>query len=349
MDENIPPVPIAPELLTSNPKFKLLHRHLTTNILDNDASTLKTNATYDDTFKTHQKLHIKQVKDAILTTTLKSLAYADDNSKKDAGSESILNSQLRDLILIVVAYIQDSEHQPLSAEDQDLLSEEIDLFRSNLPRISQALSQKLIIQHKNLSTFAAQALLSLYPDSIPQTTTTSISSSASPNISLSTSIIKLQEQHNLNQTHVLPQLLTTLTNSLTTLLQLQTTQLTHIIRRLEQHTYGAETRYMHSRTNFLATVAAGLEAKSNVMKLEARAKLYAPGSRVREELEATRARLVKDRQVVENRVGMIEEALHEYAEADGKGGEVLKTLGRRYAEIEKQMEVIRSDVEKLKR
>src|SRR5271170_5818246 len=107
--------PIAPSVLSTNPEFASLHAHLTTTLLDPDASTRALNATYEPTASRLHTHHVQSAKQHILRRALSSLA---------ASGASNLPPDVQDLLGVAATYLAAAARLPLRASDHDLLAPE---------------------------------------------------------------------------------------------------------------------------------------------------------------------------------------------------------------------------------
>ena len=275
-----------------------------------------------------------------------------DDASPTTKTETLSSARIRDLILLVSTYLDvhfnPSLGRALPIEQEELLAEDLGMFKSNISIVAGALSSQLVTLEKSLCKLSNIALHGTGDDASAITTP--------PYSSLLTN---LQQQslhlHNLH-TKTLPFSLTTLHSTLHTLLILQR-QLLHLqLQHLETSHHGVLSRYYTSKLVFLKTVAQTMALKSQVVVLEARQELeLSPEAEkrkaiMREQLETTE----RGEEGLDERIKILEGAVREYETLDaggrkGEGGDILRKLGQRYGEIEVEMEKVRIDIEMLER
>jgi hypothetical protein len=327
--------PIDSAILESNPNFARLHSRLTTTLLALDASTNAKNITHVSTTETLRRHHIKVTKDEILKRGLTSLA-----GLKDQENEYMLPAPLRELVYTISLYISDGPAMNLNDHDHDLMAQEVEDFRANLPEISQVLSAYLQWQHDTLHNIASQAIPKQQrPLRKP------------PNQTLQGLISTLQPQDSS------PHLQATF-QTLLSLLSLQSKLLTTQITHLERHKHGTLSRHRLARAAHLSAVATALALKTRVMYLTTLKATYsgdmqsALGNYARH-LNGEERKLRQREDVLK---GMVEEYEGvQLGEGEGSraatgslsGGSVMSQLGQKYGEILKEIEDVKSDIRKL--
>ena len=251
-------------------------------------------------------------------------------------------ASLRDLILLMSAYVDAccdaSFAKAVTDDERELLSEDIQHFTANIPAVADAMSAHLIDLEASLRVLSNSALESHEDDHRPPSPTT-----------LSESI-ELQQTDLSRLRASLSPSLTTLQRTLHQFLTVQNTLLLNLLRHIEISKHGIPSRHAVSKVAFLDTVAQTMALKTEVLVLEARLRAAA-GPEAEERRETARREMemmeAEDRRL-DARASVLEGVWEEY-EAVDPGGTVMKTLGRRYAEIEAEMEGVRGDIEKLER
>lgn len=326
----IPPVP--PALLASNPKFEKLHQHLIQSAVDLDASTIALNASRQCITDQLQLQRVHAAEDRILTASLYEMCTSED-----------LPKDLRDLIFVIASYVADAGKLGLTNDEHAMMREDVQPFRLSLDETSEALGRSLSSKHEALASVAALATEALSTSRIPRHDARCISSySQAHPPDLSSQIGMLTSSVNHLRTQRLPSAQYEATNSLILLLRSQAQYLRHLIRYLEQRKHGAEARHLVARAQFLSTVAQGLEAKTKVTYLEQRRDIYSP--QLRQKLASKMNELDEEEVTLVARRRDLQAALDEYEDA---GGDVMRKLGKKYAEVEDEIEEVKRDVKRL--
>jgi hypothetical protein len=253
--------------------------------------------------------------------------------------------RLRDLVLIISAYLDHTTpDSSVGVREEDPLAEDIDLFRANILHIARAVSSRVTTLESSLCALSDLALQS------------DVDSRRESSSSLSSSLQVQVEKLNTVRTAALPSSLARLASTLHSLLSLQRTLLHLQITHLESSKHGVLSRYNGARVAFLSTVAQTMALKTQVLVLEARREVdMAPETEEKKRLARTRFQQMEDEErEMDGRLRVLEGVVGEYEELDpgGKGAagvEVMTKLGRRYAEIEAEMETVKSDIEMLER
>jgi hypothetical protein len=247
--------------------------------------------------------------------------------------------------LIISAYLDHTTpDSSVGVREEDLLAEDIDLFRANILHIAHAVSSRITTLESSLSALSDIALQS------------DVDSSRESSSSLSSSLQVQIEKLNTLRTTALPSSLARLASTLHSLLSLQRTLLHLQITHLESSKHGVLSRYNGARVAFLSTVAQTMALKTQVLVLEARRDVdMAPETEEKRRLARTRFQQMEDEErEMDERLRVLEGVVGEYEGLDpgGKGAagvEVMTKLGRRYVEIEAEMETVKSDIEMLER
>ena len=324
--------PVAPADLVSNPKFEKVHQHIAQNLLDTDASTKSVNASYQPASEQLHTQRISVAEDRILIASLLELCSSED-----------LPHDLQDLILIIATYISDANILALSDLEHKLISGDAQVFRSRLSEVVEPLAKFLNSQHDILASTASSANKGAYTSKIPNGDAKyRFHDSQAHHIGLSSQIDTLVSKVQRLRDQAAPSAQVEATNSLISLLKSQAHYLQHLIRHLEQRKHGAEARHLVARAQFLSSVAQGLEAKTKVTYLEERRDVYSP--QLRQRLANRMSELEEEEGKIAVRGRKLQAALDEYEDA---GGDALRVLGRRYGEIEHDIEEVKRDVETL--
>ena len=317
--------PVAPALFAANPKFAKLHQHLINNALDADASTTALNASRQPTIQQLQLRRVRTAEYRIVTASLYEL-YAAEGLPKE-------------LLLIIASYVSDADKLGLTKIEHDLMSEDVRAFSERLDEVVEALVPILRAKHELLACIASQAHDASSTSKILGHTPSS-SKALPPD--LSSQIDNLTSSIDRLRTQSLPSIQYEATNSLVSLTRSQCQLLQHLIRHLEQRKHRAEARHLVARSHFLSSVAQGLEAKSRVTYLEQRRDVYS--SQLRQNLTSKMDELNEEEVSLAARRRDLQAALDEYEDA---GGDVMRKLGKKYAEVENEIEAVKRDVQRL--
>ncbi len=324
--------PVAPALSASNPRFEKLYQHLLNHALDHDASTTAINVPNQINTEQLQVQRVHAAEDRLLIASLFELYNSEELSK-----------DLRDLILIIASYVNDASKLSLTGCEHDLMREDVRAFRGRLNEIAEALAPNLSSKHETFAVIASSACDDKSTSKMPTADDQYMPSSSRVHPSdLSSHINTLTSGIDRFQTRTLPSAQYDATNSLVLLLRSQAQHLQHLIRHLELRKRGAEARRLVARAQFLSTVAKGLEAKTKVTYLERRQDVYSP--QLRQKLKDRVRRFDEEEASIAVRRRDLQAALNEYEVA---GGEVMRTLGKKYAEIENAIGEVQGDVERL--
>lgn len=164
------------------------------------------------------------------------------------------------------------------------------------------------------------------------------------------SLLTLQRAHLASLRDTLPTTLTTLSSSLTTLLTLHRDIVCHRLRTLQATKHGVLSRWTSSRASFLSSVATAMSLKTRILVLQEQNNVG--HSRSSQVITDKMNSLDEQDTILDRRIEELSSLLGQYSLAlhddPRRGFEVLKTLGRRYGEIENDIERVREDIERLK-
>jgi hypothetical protein len=297
---------------------------LTTQHLNPDASTKSKSIQHEQAAKKLRQHHVQTARDDILRRSLHNVV-----------ADETLPSKLVELILTIATYLAEAPNLVLSDEAHDLMMPEVEAFQENLHILAPILSQHIKHERDSLLPLTATSTL---PSKPFKAASSSSSSSLSANLATRLTVLR-----NL-QTSTIPTATTSLSNTLSTLLSVHTTHLSAQIRHLELHTHGTQSRHTSARATYLSTVAAGLEAKVQILALQARQGIYTPA--VQGALTTYSAHLRDFRSRLREREGMLTRELDLYQDV---GGEGLQECARRYGVVGKEIEVVKGEVARLER
>ncbi|ETI20224.1 hypothetical protein G647_08258 [Cladophialophora carrionii CBS 160.54] len=257
-----------------------------------------------------------------------------------------LPPRLRDLVLIISASVDGAGldgQSGAAGQEEDLLSEDINLFRANILHIAEVVSLRVIAVESSLTAFADLALEREVDSRMGLS-------------SLSSSLQVQVEKLNALRTNALPSSLARLASTLHSLRTLQRTLLHLQLTFLEKSKHGVLSRYNAARIVFLSTVAQTMALKTQVLVLEARREVVT-SPETKQKMDLARARyqqMETEEREMDERIKTLEEVVGEYEGLDtggrgAAGGEIMAKLGRRYGEIEAELETVKRDIEMLER
>jgi hypothetical protein len=219
-----------------------------------------------------------------------------------------------------------------------LLEEDIANFKDNLTSISSAVSTHLVGIEANLSAIACIA-----------TNDTDKSVTPSHDKVLLHDIIQpqLDHLHTLRNT-TLPPTLDSLGSTLHAYLSTNTSTINLNLRTLESTKHGIPRRHTLSLATFLSTVASALDLKTQVLVHEARRS--ADSKETRSWLQHRLSEMEQEEKVVDERLKVLTDVAAEYEhESIDPGHKVMRKLGSKYKEIERETEQVKEDIEKLEK
>ncbi|OQO09210.1 hypothetical protein B0A48_06101 [Cryoendolithus antarcticus] len=299
--------PISQSVLTSNPKFEVLHRDLCTNRLNSDGSstvdekTRKERESFSDDLRSAR---VEAAKRAIVKSELRRVAL---------GSNE-LPEELQELVAVLSAQLEGQER----AEDEDLLEEYVERFKTNPSPVVHLLQRAIIDNSESLAKVVD-------PDiplaDIPAHFETLKSSIVTSNTQIAQS--RLMLAHQASELHALnDQILTT------------------SIRLLEQSIHGSAPRATKAQADYLALVAEGMSKKLAVQHAQVLAPVY--GIEAQTALKAKVEAMVSEERKLRREREEMEEKLGAYRK--GK----LEGVARELGEIKRESEKVRGEIERLK-
>ncbi|KAF1944267.1 hypothetical protein EJ02DRAFT_452636 [Clathrospora elynae] len=226
--------PVDPAVLQRNPNFEVLYKDLCTRKLNANVSSrdTKKQRVHDEIRKTLQKTLTTHLSTHLLITSLATLP----------SKVPDLPPSLHPIIELVTAHLTNQ----ICSSDREILSGDTAIFLDNISTISTALSTQLIVLAGYLSKIAD-------PNNPP-----SISG-------LSSRATALHQTATQDLPRTLQASLTSLTNSLSTLLATHSSLLSTSIKILEQTQHGSLSRHTKSSADLQHTRATllGLQAKTH--------------------------------------------------------------------------------------
>lgn len=331
----IPSIPA--EDLSKNPDFARLYTRLLSDLLDDDCSTRAAAQERNSALYQLCQRNILEAKDSILASSLQNLT---------AGpTASHFSNELRELTYTISVYVSEGQTNSIPEGVHDLMNEDVEAFLSNLPEISAPLSSHIIGQSDELLRQAqkAQEQEEGHDSSQMLSIINALTSPAPTQASNTASLNALQA----------------------TLVQLSTltTLLDTTITRLERHTHGTVSRYWRGQAEHLSAVANALALKMQILDIQQQKATYT--TEFREALRNYAQHLDDEQHRALDRVNMLTNILTEYEgqylsnEPDNEteeaarnpgrnsGAAVLEELGKRYGELCREIENVKTDLCKL--
>ncbi|KAK4947625.1 hypothetical protein LTR10_013571 [Elasticomyces elasticus] len=302
-----------------------------------------------------RKARVSRMKMEILREVLRDIAFVDhpdqtqDRVDMDEGPRMDFRTG--------VSLQQDRTPSSIGLADGELLlADDVALFKENIGITADAVGTRLVEIEREMSDIAALAGSNEMETQYGETDQVDINAiiasrqgqPAQKQSLVSTLTAQTSYLATLNDT--LPTILTSLSSTLTTLQTLHRETLSQQIRALETTKHGVLSRWTTSRAQFLASVAKAMSLKTRIMVLEEQNNLQQnlPTEAITEKMVG----LDEQETDLDRRIEALSDLLGKYEDLDTnprRGVDVLRTLGRRYAEIEREIGVVREDIERLGR
>ncbi|KAF2497378.1 hypothetical protein BU16DRAFT_605713 [Lophium mytilinum] len=300
--------PIDLSTLDQNPGFNALYKDLTTRKFNTDGSS-KDLKRQRAHAEVQKKLQSARIEAA--KSQILRASLIDLPSKSDG-----LPPELHEVIEIICAQLNGQ----IPPEDRDILQDDADYFLENIAPITAAISANLTITAQHLARIAN-------PSGTPL---------LSPPFYLATLSL-------LDSNTALANDLTTTRHSLatlaSTLLTTHTSLLTALIRILEQTLHGAVSRGTRAHAEQLAVKADVLNAQASIHALT-----HPLPTPLVESLKEYSAALEKEQLRLKTRERAALKMLKAYEDAGGKG---MAEIAGRFAEVGREMERVREEIERL--
>ncbi|KEF55320.1 uncharacterized protein A1O9_08974, partial [Exophiala aquamarina CBS 119918] len=278
-------------------------------------------------------------------STLPAPAKAQDRDQQ-------ISSHTGDLLALITAYLNLGDEtngtNQLAFEDAELLADEISRFKTDITAISSAVSTRLLALESSLISLASLTAVESSSPPAPTTQLVCIQDSNGQTGSLISTLTPQTTHLSQLRGSALPNCLATLTQNLHAILRSQAHQLQSSLLRLESSKHGVQSRHAQSRAAFLATVAATMDLKAQVLVLEKQIVVDAGGQETREWVKMKLDALTDQESGLEDRIMELSGVLAEYEAVDPEL-RVLKRLGARYREVEGEMDLVKRDIERLER
>ncbi|KAI9839579.1 MAG: hypothetical protein M1819_002205 [Sarea resinae] len=307
--------PVDPAVLAKNPQFEKLYKQLISSKLNPDGSTKGSSAQESrDAIKEEMKnAEEEAAKCHIIRTSLKAITVRADE----------LPNELLDVIEIVATQLNSS----LSAEERELLEEDVEYFLDHLHAVGKTLSS-------HISELSLQVAKVAHPEETkPQMLAVAAKNLPGEILARRQAIIEKQDSVVTQRI----ELVNLATKVLAAHRELQETT----IRVLEQTKHGSVSRAAKARAEHLAVVAEGMDAKLRLTKQDALNSIYTPP--VRSALKNYLVHLQDSESRLEQRRAAAERELQRYEAA----GDDMDEITARYATFLKEMEEVAADIKRL--
>ncbi|EED24457.1 conserved hypothetical protein [Talaromyces stipitatus ATCC 10500] len=362
--------PCDPSILDKNQQFKKLHQHLTTNLLNPDASTradgdIPERKAIAEELK---NLQIKHAKRKIIKQTLWRACLEDPvDSRNDA-----LSSTIRETGAVIAMFLgapsglNEYESGSLVNDQREasLLKSDIETFHDKtiqvlIPLLSETLSSWL----NSLRSIA---------DMGNQSSTTTASSSNIPTIAANQSRSRIISRLSISKRIQTPRLSPQVEERIARIHQIQMLELPcsrnkvavtaanllatrgeameRMIVLLERTKHGSLSRATKARADYLATVAECMNNKAQVTKLETLSTIYTPENTAA--LENYSAHLRETITQLEETQNIANQTLQEYDQVGtstkrrGNTGP-MTDIARRYGDLAQEVEAVQREIKKL--
>ncbi|KAK0328067.1 hypothetical protein LTR82_001586 [Friedmanniomyces endolithicus] len=322
--------PVESSVLVTNPKFEVLYRDLCANKLDKNGTSkldVKSQKERDALRLELYRMCLEDAKREVIRASLRDAAYRDD----------ALPDDLRELVALAAAILGGE----VSNEDRELVNAELESFnvRSKMSGTLSIYEYRLIVHVQTRTTAIGTAISKRWNEdastlrqllgieahraatSIPQTI---------QNLKMSTSKSQLQLDHsrlalagNIDHFHALHRQI-----------------LESSIRILEQTIHGSVARSAKAKTEYLATVAEGMEKKVGLQHAQLIQQFYTPDVQAALRNQADTMR--KESAVLKMKVRDAEGKLKEYQAAKGMQG-----MAKEYAEITRASKTVKEEIARL--
>ncbi|TKA27667.1 hypothetical protein B0A54_16751 [Friedmanniomyces endolithicus] len=301
--------PVESSVLVTNPKFEVLYRDLCANKLDKNGTSkldVKSQKERDAPRLELYRMCLEDAKREVIRASLRDAAYRDD----------ALPDDLRELVALAAAILGGE----VSNEDRELVNAELESFNTRTTAIGTAISKRW---NEDASTLRQLLGIEAHraATSIPQTI---------QNLKMSTSKSQLQLDHsrlalagNIDHFHALHRQI-----------------LESSIRILEQTIHGSVARSAKAKTEYLATVAEGMEKKVGLQHAQLIQQFYTPDVQAALRNQADSMR--KESAVLKMKVRDAEGKLKEYQAAKGMQG-----MAKQYAEITRASKTVKEEIARL--
>lgn len=133
--------PPSPELLICNRLFARLYSLISHRLLDNDCSTRALNDAYSATANTMHRHQVQETTETILLSCLDDLIRLNTSiSDSNGGRKGLDDDESRELVDLVVSYVQECLAGRLSSTEHENFQPEMEDFVDRLPTISDGAS-----------------------------------------------------------------------------------------------------------------------------------------------------------------------------------------------------------------
>ena len=348
--------PVDRSILESNPQYASLHRHLTTNLLNPDASTRAISEAPVSISGALRSRLLQALKDALLRSSLRNIAARGEGiEEKDVPKPS---PGLSELLGTISMLLDEALTTRLGEEDYELLAPDIDAFHDNVEQVAGAVSKDLQRQCELLCKIAS---IPNHPQRDLVSTTKAANSKRpyqnsayTPSQSPDSLPALLRPLLPVIADPILQSSLVTLTDTALQHASVHRTLLSTTLTHLERTIHGLYARHTKARSAHLSAVATALAKRIEVVYLQSRNRVYRTD--VQRALENYHQHLQAVKRAMDEREGTLRAVLEEFDDvsfgrdsSDGGQGRkgTMSEVGRRYGEVLRQIAVVKEDIEKL--
>jgi diphthamide biosynthesis protein 3 len=348
--------PIGPSVLASNPQFASLHKHLTSNLLDLDASTHATNESHTSVSRALLPHLLRATREELLRSSLRNIAALSEERRDEDVLK--LPPELKELVGTISMLLDEAPSMNLNEDDYDLLGPDIDAFHDMLNEVAGAVAADLERLHDLLCKISSA---STSPPRDPSSARCAANSKRSLHkLSTNTSSSLLPNSlptllHPLLPSVPNPALQSSLTTASDTTLQhasAHRTLLSTTVTHLERTTHGLYARHTKARSAHLSAIATALAKRIEVAYLQSRNRIYRTD--VQRALGNYSRHLETVGRELEERERTLRGVLEEYDDVGvdgiGTGKEQrgpMREVGRRYGKVLWEIEAVKAEIAKL--
>ncbi|KAE8549206.1 hypothetical protein EYB25_007721 [Talaromyces marneffei] len=367
--------PCDPSILDKNPQFKKLHQHLTTNLLNSDASTRADGDIPERKVATEElkNLQIRNVKRKIIKQALRRACLED-------SVDNALSNDIRESGAVIAMFLDTSpglnEYKYVSLRDgqqeASVLNRDIENFHDKTIHALMPSVSETITSHLNSLRSIAEV-----GNQAPTTTTTTTATSSSniPTIAANQSRSRIKSRLSIGAKKIQqPRLSLQLDERITKLRRTQISDLPtarnkvavtaanllaargeameRMVVLLERTKYGSLSRGTKARADYLATVAECMSYKVQVTKLETLSTIYTPENIAA--LENYSAHLRETLTQLEETRNIANQTLEEYDQVgtskDNRKGKTgpMADIARRYGDLVQEVDAVQREIKKLR-
>ncbi|KAK1810436.1 hypothetical protein LTR12_015204 [Friedmanniomyces endolithicus] len=301
--------PVDASVVVANPKFEVLYRDLCANKLNENGTSKLDVKAQKERDALHEELYRICLEDArreVIRASLEASAYRDDS----------LPADLRELVALAAAMLGSEVWD----EDSNIVNAELESFNTHTTPIGTAISKRL---NEDARTLRQLLRLGCHQSATSITQTIQHLQTSTSTSQAQLDRARLALAGNIEHFHTLHRQI------------LETS-----IRILEQTIHGSVARSTKAKTEYLATVAEGMNKKVGLQHAQLMHQFYSPD--VQEALRTQADTTRMESTTLRAKVRDVERKLEEYRAAKGMQG-----IAKEYAEILKVSEEVKEEIARL--